>query len=209
MNSINPMNSMNPMNTNGKSGDSWGADELNNRNGNKQGGAGILEERSGLSVDDFLKIMAAEMQNQSPMGDSDGGGGSKTDYVSQLAQFTSLELMSEVVENLNYVNAMSQQQYAFTLIGKDVLVRTPELDDRGNPQRDKNGNAIMNDIEGTVQSVKFKNGIPMANVRNEDGELKEYELGNIIEVAEKDGISVEEDWEEIAPSTPIGKDTEE
>lgn len=208
MNSTNPMNSMNPTNTNSRNRNSWGASELNNRNGNKQGGAGILEERSGLSVDDFLKIMAAEMQNQSPMGGSEGGGGSKTDYVSQLAQFTSLELMSEVVENLNYVNAMSQQQYAFTLIGKDVLIRTPELDDRGNPQRDENGNIIMNDSRGTVQSVKFKNGIPMANVRDEDGELKEYELGNIIEVAEKGGITVEEPWEEIGPSSPIEKNTD-
>ena len=43
---------------------------------------------SSLAVDDFLKIMVAEIQNQSPTGDSSG---SKTDYLSQLAQFTMLD----------------------------------------------------------------------------------------------------------------------
>lgn len=191
-----------PTNPIGAKNNSWSPNELNNTSKTNNKGKGLLEERSGLSVDDFLKIMAAEMQNQSPMGDSGGGSGSKTDYVSQLAQFTSLELMTEVVENLNYVNAMSQQQYAFSLIGKDVSVRVPEILDNGDIKRDDKGNIVMKDIMGTVQSVKFKNGIPMANVKDKDGKLKEYELGSIMEVAEKGGIVIETP---LVPGSTEGK----
>ena len=178
---VNP--NINPMSNN-----SWGADELNKPSTNK-GGGGILEERSGLSVDDFLKIMAAEMQNQSPMGD-DGGGGSKTDYISQLAQFTSLELMTDVVENLNYVNIMSQQQYAFTLIGKDVSLRVDGQD-----------------IVGSVEKVKFKDGFPTITVGGKD-----YELGNVMEVGEKGdlvGAQKPEDTDEDKEvDTEVDTDTE-
>lgn len=141
----------------------WNKDETNKKAGGDKAKS-ILEERSGLSVDDFLQIMAAEMQNQSPMGDSGGGGGSKTDYVSQLAQFTSLELMTDVVENLNYVNAMSQQQYAFSLIGREVSLKVGD-----------------ETISGLVEKVKFKEGLPMITVGGED-----YPLGNIMEVGELD-----------------------
>lgn len=137
----------------------WNRDQVNKKAGADKA-KGILEERSGLSVDDFLKIMAAEMQNQSPMGDSGGGGGSKTDYVSQLAQFTSLELMTDLVESLNYVNAMSQQQYAFSLIGKEVSLKVAE-----------------ETISGLVEKVKIKEGIPMISLGGVD-----YPLGNIMEV---------------------------
>ena len=141
----------------------WNRDQVNKKPGADKA-KGILEERSGLSVDDFLQIMAAEMQNQSPMGDSGGGGGSKTDYVSQLAQFTSLELMTDLVESLNYVNVMSQQQYAFSLRGKEVSLKVGE-----------------ETISGLVEKVKIKEGFPMISLGGED-----YPLGNIMEVGELD-----------------------
>lgn len=183
MDGINGMN-RNTVNPN-RGNNSWGKDELSNNGMNS--GKGLLEERSGLSVDDFLKIMAAEMQNQSPMGDS-GGGGSKTDYVSQLAQFTSLELMSEVVDSLDYVNLMSQQQHAFSLIGKEVSIKVPEIDEDGKFKTDKDGKIIMKTIEGTVEKIKFKNGIPLASVRDADGKLEDYDLGYIMQVGAEDTI---------------------
>ncbi|HPP31381.1 MAG TPA: flagellar hook capping FlgD N-terminal domain-containing protein, partial [Soehngenia sp.] len=43
-----------------------------------------------LSIDDFLKIMAAEIKNQNVSG-GESEGGSKTDYLTQMAQFSMLE----------------------------------------------------------------------------------------------------------------------
>ncbi|OLS03769.1 flagellar hook capping FlgD N-terminal domain-containing protein [Tissierella creatinophila] len=147
----------------------WNKDEVNKKPGS-QGSQSVLEERSGLSVDDFLKIMAAEMQNQSPIGGSEGGG-SKTDYMTQLAQFTSLEQMTQVVENLNYLNIMSQQQYAFSLIGKEVSLTVPK--------ENGTGPTDMETIKGVVDKVKFKEGFPTITVGGKD-----YQLGSIMEVGE-------------------------
>ena len=51
-------------------------------------------------MDDFLKILAASMSNPS-MGGSDSSGGGSTDYISQLVQFTTLESLNELSENVD------------------------------------------------------------------------------------------------------------
>lgn len=106
----------------------------------------------------FLKIMAAEISNQSFMG---GDSGSKTDYISQLAQFTTLEQMGLITDNLNTLNYMGHQQYAFSLIGKQVTL----ADGEGN-------------ITGIVEKVKLQNGLAIIQVNDKD-----YYLGSVIEVS--------------------------
>lgn len=113
---------------------------------------------SQLSVDDFLRIMAAEIQNQSPMGD-EGGGGSKADYITQLAQFTTLEELSSISESIGALTIMNQQQYAFNLIGKEVSVMGEDL------------------VNGRVDKVKFQNGFAIVEVEGVD-----YRLSQISEV---------------------------
>ncbi|MPW24797.1 flagellar basal body rod modification protein [Alkalibaculum sp. M08DMB] len=115
--------------------------------------------KSSLSVDDFLQIMAAEIRNQNPMGSE--GGGSNTDYVSQLAQFTTLEQISDISDSLTLLTLMNQQQYAFTLIGKEVTLT--------------DGDSI---VTGVVEKIKFQDGYAMLHVNN-----KNYNLGAVIEVA--------------------------
>ena len=108
------------------------------------------QRKSDLSIDDFLKIMAAEISNQSIGGDS----GSKTDYISQLAQFTTLEQMGQITQNLDILSYMGQQQYAFSLIGKEVLLNAIDGDE-------------VTEITGVVEKVKFENGIPVVVVNGE------------------------------------------
>lgn len=113
-----------------------------------------------LSVNDFLQIMAAEMKNQSPFGGGGEGGGSKTDYITQMAQFTMLEQMGEISENLNVLSLMNQQQYTIGLIGKEVTVMGEE-----------------GEITGVVEKVKFQNGYAVIQVNE-----KSYNLGAIIDI---------------------------
>lgn len=120
-------------------------------------------KRNSLSIDDFLKIMAAEIQNQNPLV-SDGGGGSKTDYISQLAQFTTLEHLTNITENISLLTLMGQQQYSFSLVGKEVTV----FDEDGN-------------VTGTVDKVKFQNGVALIQVKG-----AYYYLGSVIEVGQKE-----------------------
>lgn len=114
--------------------------------------------KKSLDIDDFLKIMAAEISNQNPMGGESGG--SNTDYISQLAQFTTLEQMGEITEGINMLTLMNQQQHSFNLIGKEVTLTVGE-----------------EKITGVVEKVKFDKGYAMLVVNN-----VEYPLGAVLEV---------------------------
>lgn len=115
--------------------------------------------KKSLNIDDFLKIMAAEISNQNPMGGGEGGG-SNTDYISQLAQFTTLEQMGEITEGINMLTLMNQQQHSFNMIGKEVTLSL---------EGEK--------ITGLVDKVKFDRGYAMLVVND-----KEYPLGAVLEV---------------------------
>lgn len=134
--------------------------EINNSYTIRQGN-GNTNSKNNLSVNDFLQIMAAEIKNQLPLGDDSGGGGSKTDYITQLAQFTQLEQIGSISDSLNTLTLMGVQQYSFSLIGKEVTV----YGDEGN-------------VSGIVEKVKFNNGHAVLIV---DG--KEYYLNSVLEVA--------------------------
>ncbi|MFZ7120935.1 MAG: flagellar hook assembly protein FlgD [Eubacteriaceae bacterium] len=123
------------------------------------------DSTSSLSVQDFLKIMSAELQNQDPM--SASGGGSNTDYISQLAQFSMLEEMEAISEGLDVINYMSQQQYSFSLIGKEVTLQNEE-----------------EIVTGEVEKVRFDNGYAVLVVND-----KEYDMSMLIEVGKNDSLS--------------------
>lgn len=118
------------------------------------------KDNAKLSVQDFLKIMAAEISNQNPMGGESGGGGSKTDYLTQLAQFTTLDQMTSMAEGINQLKMLNQ----VTLIGKQVTVYNPE----------KN-------VEGVIEKVKFYNAEVYIQINGKD-----YPIGLLMEVANQE-----------------------
>ena len=116
------------------------------------------KKSSNISIDDFLQIMAAEIQNQNPMGGDSGGGGSKTDYLSQLAQFTMLEQMNTMTEGINQTNMLNQ----VSLIGKSVKIYAGE-----------------ENVSGVVEKVKFFNSSVILQVNGED-----YPINLLMEVSD-------------------------
>lgn len=107
----------------------------------------------------FLKILAAELSNQDPENTKDS-----TQYVAQMAQFTSIEQMSNLNNNLSFTGATS-------LIGKVVLLN----------QKDSYGNQFG----GLVKSVVKDSGVVKVNVEvEENGEpvTKAFPLDNVITV---------------------------
>lgn len=131
--------------------------EINGNSPLTSASAQEAKKQSQLSVDDFLKIMAAEIQNQNPTGGSEGGG-SKTDYLTQLAQFTTLEQISEITEGMNQLNMLSQT----ALIGKTVKIYGEDTD-----------------LSGVVDRVKFYNSQTYIQVDGND-----YPIGLLMEVEE-------------------------
>lgn len=146
--------------------------EINNVYNAQMAGAVDAKKQSQLSVDDFLKIMAAEIQNQNPSGESSGGG-SKTDYLTQLAQFTTLEQMNKISDGISQLNLLSQT----ALIGKMVRIYGPEQDTRG-----------------IVEKVKFFNNQAYLQVGGTD-----YPIGLLMEVEESQKISLIENLLEELP----------
>jgi flagellar basal-body rod modification protein FlgD len=60
-----------------------------------------------LGMNDFLMLLAAQFQNQDVMNPTDN-----TEFISELAQFSALQAMSELTQ-------YSQRQYASSLVGKN------------------------------------------------------------------------------------------
>lgn len=85
-----------------------------------------------LGKDEFLQLLVAQMKYQDPLNPA-----SDTEFISQLAQFSSLEQM----QNLNLTTMNTQ---AFSLVGKEVIIST----------EDSSGNMRL--VQGAVDYVTLK-----------------------------------------------------
>ncbi len=106
-----------------------------------------------LGKDDFLLLLVTQMQYQDPLDPADN-----TEYVAQLAQFSELEQMTNL-------NSTTTNTSAYSLVGKDVLVR--QTSSTGQTQ----------EIQGTVQYVTIKSGEAYVVI---DGQ--EYSYDDIVTV---------------------------
>lgn len=123
---------------------------------------------SDISMDDFLKILAASMSNPTVMGGESGGGGNAgTDYIGQFIQFTSLQQMKEIGEGISTIVQMNQQQQAFEMIGRNVKIIDGEQT-----------------LTGKVEKVKFVDGYATVVVNGTEYYLSAVqEVGDTHEVA--------------------------
>lgn len=137
---------------------------INTVNVNKMGASNIpVKDKQALGMSDFLSLMVAQMQNQDVMNPMDN-----TQFVAQLAQFSSLQALTD---NL----AITQQNQAMSLLGKNVLV----TDDTTNTN-----------LEGLVEGITFKNKTPYLNV---NGMLYEFsDIKQIKMTAETEQVGLKE-----------------
>jgi flagellar basal-body rod modification protein FlgD len=72
-----------------------------------------------LGKDDFLTLLVAQLQHQDPLNPQDS-----TEFTAQLAQFSSLEQLGNVNDNLEYLKlatAAANNTEAVSLIGKQII----------------------------------------------------------------------------------------
>ncbi len=86
-----------------------------------------------MDKDAFLELMIAQLKNQDPLDPMDG-----TEYASQLAQFTSLEQLTNLNESMNksieadyFLSQSINNTLTATLIGNDVKLASPTLHNVG------------------------------------------------------------------------------
>ncbi len=130
-------------------------------------GTPIVKPGEDMNKDAFLKILSAELQNLDPTGNNDS-----TQYVTQMAQFASMEQMS----NLNTTMADSS---AYSLVGKGVTLDV--VDSEGVPYTgvvagvSNNGNSYKVSVELNI---------------NGKNEYKDFDISNIMTVLEVPDYSI-------------------
>jgi len=107
-----------------------------------------------LDKDAFLQLLVAQMKYQDPLEPTDN-----TEYVSQLANFSSLEQMTNMNESLKNMSMAADLQRASNLVGNYATVSVGGQE-----------------ITGKVESVEYKDGTAYLQI-----EGNKYPLSDLIE----------------------------
>jgi flagellar basal-body rod modification protein FlgD len=102
------------------------------------GSASIATKSKSLDKDAFLKLLTTQLQNQDPLNPTDS-----TEFTAQLAQFSSLEQLTNVNATLNTLKlyeASINNAQAVGFIGKDIIAH-------GNSIEKKSGQPVSCDYE--------------------------------------------------------------
>ena len=70
-----------------------------------------------LGKDDFLKLLMAQLTNQDPTSPMEN-----TEFIAQMAQFTSLEQMTNMSQNFDKMAAMLNSNEAQSMLGRTVQI---------------------------------------------------------------------------------------
>ena len=119
--------------------------------------------KSTLGKDDFLKLLIVQLENQDPTKPMEDKA-----FIAQMAQFSSLEQMTEMNKTLSNLIVNNKVNNAYSLLGKWVEVL------------DKNTNRLEN---GMVTEVSFDNGIPTVSFNGLN-----YSVDDIVKVSMKKDI---------------------
>jgi flagellar basal-body rod modification protein FlgD len=108
-----------------------------------------IDAVSQIGIQDFLKILVAQLGNQDPLKPMDN-----QEFVTQLAQFTSLQQTQEMNDKLGAMLTAQASQQSIGLLGKTVDVETPS-----------------GPSSGIVSALSFTSGEPRLTVRTSSGAL--------------------------------------
>ncbi|MBC2724113.1 flagellar hook capping FlgD N-terminal domain-containing protein [Desulfosporosinus sp.] len=169
-----------------------GTNSTSNTNNSTNGQSISNAVNTALGKDDFLKLLMTELKNQDPLQPLDN-----KDFISQMAQFSSLEQMNNVAKSMedlsksmfNFAQQATLTQGA-AMIGKwvggiNVTDSTP--------------------MEGVVEAVKWLDGEPTVQIRKSDGTLADLELNLVTLVMDK--APVNNDTGDTGDTTDTTTDT--
>jgi flagellar basal-body rod modification protein FlgD len=106
-----------------------------------------LGAAAGMGKDDFMQLLIAQLKNQDPMKPMED-----KEFITQLAQFSSLESMEKMTQQMEDLTGSQMLVQAATLIGKQVSARL------------ESGEVVT----GTISQVKIIDGQPTAVVNGKE-----------------------------------------
>lgn len=115
------------------------------------GAAGVASnnatQASGISQEDFFRILVAQLSFQDPLKPIDNQA-----FIAQIAQFTALDQARQTNESITTLLTVQSATQAVGLIGRTVEVAT-------------NAGSVV----GTVTTLNFVQGRPLMTVRTAEG----------------------------------------
>lgn len=114
-------------------------------------GPKVRTAKKELDSNDFLQLLATQMTTQDPMKPMED-----TQFMAQMASFTSLEQMKTLTENMTAFTTQQSISTASQYLGKNVTVAPPN----------------STSITGTVTGVLIANGKPQITINNANYDLE-------------------------------------
>jgi flagellar basal-body rod modification protein FlgD len=114
---------------------------------NDNSSASTLGKAAGMGKDDFMMLLMAQLKNQDPMKPMED-----KEFISQLAQFSSLEAVEKMNEQMETLIGAQSLVQAATLLGKQVTAKL------------ESGETVT----GTITQVKMLDGEPTAVVNGKE-----------------------------------------
>lgn len=128
---------------------------------NKKNKTGEPGEKSGLGKDSFLKLLVTELRHQDPTKPMED-----KEFISQMAQFSSLEQMSNLNKEMKSLVASAKSAEAYGILGKEIQAYDP---------------VQKKPITGIVNSVFYKGEELMIGVGKEEVSMKNINSVNVKE----------------------------
>jgi flagellar basal-body rod modification protein FlgD len=128
---------------------------------NKKYKTGEPEEKNGLGKDSFLKLLLTQLKYQDPTRPMED-----KEFISQMAQFSSLEQMSNINKEMKNLVQSSKSAEAYSILGRDIEAYDPKQ---------------QKTIIGTVNSVFYKGDEIMISVGNDHVSMADIHSVNVRE----------------------------
>ena len=128
---------------------------------NKKNKTGEPGEKSGLGKDSFLKLLVTELRHQDPTKPMED-----KEFISQMAQFSSLEQMSNLNKEMKSLVMSAKSAEAYGILGKEIEAYDP---------------VQKKPVNGIVNSVFYKGDELMIGVGKEEVSMKNIHSVNVKE----------------------------
>ena len=104
---------------------------------------------SGVGIQDFLKILASQLNNQDPLQPVDN-----EQFIAQIAQFTALEQRQELNQKIDNLLSLQSASQSIGLLGKTVSI-----------------SSSGSTVSGTVSALDFSGDTPQLTVTETNGSV--------------------------------------
>ena len=135
-----------------------------------------------LDKNAFLKLLITQLENQDPLDPQDN-----SEFVAEMAQFSSLEQMTNMNTSLNQINTLVSNMDTSVLVGQLSGMIGKGIDwEEPTQTTDEKGEIVLTSetMKGVITGVTVSEGSTKVMVEAEDGQKYSVDISNIAKVYE-------------------------